>query len=70
MNSRKSAPLKNSEMSSVFKDPIVSEVRAARHALAEAQGNDLQRIANDLMLRQTQLGRRLLTSQKQEEVDR
>jgi hypothetical protein len=62
MNSHKSAPLKNSESRTLFEDPIVKEVRDARHKLASQLGNDLQQIAHDLMLRQKQLGDRLRAS--------
>ena len=62
MNSHKSAPPKNSEDSSPFEDPIVKEVRDSRHALASKLGNDLQKIARDLIRRQKQLGDRLRTS--------
>jgi hypothetical protein len=61
MNSHKSAPLKNSDSPGSFEDPIVKEVRDARHHLSKQFGNDLQKIARDLMLRQKQLGQRLLT---------
>jgi hypothetical protein len=61
MNSHKSALPKNSDAPRSFEDPIVKEVRDARHQLAEQFGNDLQKVANDLMLRQKQLGQRLLT---------
>jgi hypothetical protein len=62
MNSHKSAPLKNSEGSSPFEDPIVKEVRDSRHELASRLDNDLQKIAHDLILRQKQLGDRLRVS--------
>jgi hypothetical protein len=62
MNSHKSAPLKNSQPSPAFEDPIVKEVRDTRHALASELGNDLQKIVRDLILRQKQLGERLRTS--------
>lgn len=59
MNSHKSAPLKNSENRPLFEDPIVKEVRDTRHKLASQLGNDLQQIAQDLILRQKQLETRL-----------
>ena len=62
MNSPKSALQKNCDQPSKFEDPIVEEVRAARHALAARLDNDLHQIANDLMSRQTQLGKRLRTA--------
>ena len=62
MKSHKSAPLKNSEESLSFEDPIVKEVRDSRHALASKHGNNLKKIANDLILRQKELGNRLRTS--------
>ena len=42
-----------------FEDPIVNEVRMARHALAALLDDDLQKISQDLMQRQSQLGQRL-----------
>ena len=42
-----------------FEDPIVKEVRQARHELAAAFDDDLQKISLDLMQRQTLLGQRL-----------
>ena len=62
MNSRKSVPLKDSESRVPFEDPIVMEVRDTRHQLALQMGNDLQKIAQDLILRQKGLGKRLRTS--------
>ena len=62
MNSHKSAPLKNSENRPPFEDPIVKEVRDTRLKLASQLGNDLQQIAQDLILRQKQLGDRLRAS--------
>jgi len=59
MNSPKSALQKNCEPPSRFEDPIVEEVREARHTLAARLDNDLYQIANDLMSRQGQLGNRL-----------
>ena len=61
MNSHKSAPLKNSESRTPFEDPIVKEVRDSRHTLASKLDNDLQKIGDDLILRQRQLGDRLRT---------
>ena len=61
MNSHKSAPLKNSDTHQSFEDPIVKEVRDARHQLSEQLGNDLQKITEDLIQRQKQLGLRLRT---------
>ena len=62
MNSHKSAHPKNSELLVLFEDPIVNEVREARHALAAAFDNDLQKIALDLLQRQKKLGSRLRTT--------
>ena len=62
MNSHKSVSLKNSERRTPFEDPIVKEVRDIRHQLASQMGNDLQKIAQDLILRQKQLGDRLRNS--------
>jgi hypothetical protein len=62
MNSHKSAPPKNSEIQILFEDPVVKEVRDTRHKLASQLGNDLQKIARDLILRQKQLGDRLRSS--------
>jgi hypothetical protein len=62
MNSHKSQLLKNSEHRALFEDPIVKEVRDTRHQLASQMGNDLQKIAEDLILRQKQLGDRLRNS--------
>ena len=62
MNSHKSAPLKNSEPLPLFEDPIVKEVRDARHQLTARFGNDFQQVAQDLMSRQKQLGLRLRTA--------
>ena len=42
-----------------FEDPIVKEVRQARHELAATFDDDLQKISLDLMQRQTLLGQRL-----------
>ena len=61
MNFPMFAPPKNSEGSSAFEDPIVKEVRDSRHELASRLDNDLQKIAQDLILRQKQLGSRLRT---------
>lgn len=61
MNSHTSAPPKNSDDSTSFEDPIVKEVRDSRHALTSELGNDLQKIAHDLIMRQKQLGDRLRT---------
>ena len=58
MNSHKSALRMNSE-TLPFEDPIVNEVRMVRHALAALLDDDLQKISEDLMQRQTQLGQRL-----------
>ena len=63
MNSHTSALPKNSDSSGAFEDPIVKEVRDTRHALASEFGNDLQKIACDLILRQAQLGERLRTAE-------
>jgi hypothetical protein len=74
MNSRTSAPRKNSEPSTQgfagtdagqgfgtsFEDPIIREVRDIRHRLAERFGNDLGKVAQDLIARQTSHGSRLL----------
>ena len=38
MNSHKSAPLKNTEPSPTFEDPIVKEVRDTRHQLSSRIG--------------------------------
>ena len=62
MSSHKSAPLKNSERRIPFEDPIVKEVRDTRHKLATKLGNDLQKITEDLIRRQKQLGTRLRDS--------
>jgi hypothetical protein len=62
MNSHTSVPLKNCETPPLFEDPIVKEVRENRHALASELGNDLERITQDLILRQKQLGKRLRVS--------
>jgi hypothetical protein len=62
MNYHNSAPLKNSEYMTLFEDPIIKEVRHTRHKLASQLGYDLQKIAQDLMLRQNQLGEGLRTS--------
>jgi hypothetical protein len=61
MNSHKSVRLKNSDSRTLFEDPIVKEVRDTRHDLTLRLGNDLQKIARDLILRQKQLGDRLRT---------
>ena len=61
MNSRTSAPQKNSDAEEAWEDPIVHEVRDARHRLAARFGNDLQRLARDLMQRQASHGSRLRT---------
>ena len=58
MNSPKSALRMNSEPLP-FEDPIVKEVRQARHELAATFDDDLQKISLDLMQRQTLLGQRL-----------
>lgn len=52
MNSYKSALPKNFEVQSFAEDPIVKEVRDARHALAERFGNNLQKLGQDIMSRQ------------------
>jgi hypothetical protein len=46
----------------IFEDPIVKEVRDTRHILASRLGNDIHKIAQDLMQRQKQLGDRLRIS--------
>jgi hypothetical protein len=61
MNSPKSAPLKNSETVETWNDPVVSEVRDARHRLAARYDNDLCKVAEDLMQRQLVHGSRLKT---------
>ena len=58
MNSHKFAPRMSSE-APPFEDPIVNEVRMVRHELAAMLDHDLQKISQDLMQRQTQLGQRL-----------
>ena len=58
MNSHKSALRMNSE-TLPFEDPIVNEVRMARHELAATFDDDLEKIAWDIMQRQIQLGTRL-----------
>ena len=61
MNSPTSAPRKNSEKASNnWEDPIVREVRAARHRLAARFDNDVQRVADDLIQRQASHGSRLV----------
>jgi len=57
MNSQPSALQKSSD--SRFDDPLVSEVRSARHALSSLFDNNLDRISEDLMNRQHALGRQL-----------
>lgn len=59
MNSLKYAPLTNCDRTAAFDDPIVKEVRDARHILSAQWGNDLARIGKDLIARQQMLGRRL-----------
>lgn len=74
MNSLKSVPQKNSDSSTQgcpgpepgqcsdasFDDPVISEVRDIRHRLAERFGNDLGKVAQDLIERQAIHGSRLL----------
>lgn len=43
-----------------WEDPIVREVRDARRRLAARFDNDLQRVADDLILRQASHGSRLV----------
>ena len=62
MNSHTSALPKNFEVQSSSEDPIVKEVRDARHALAARLDNNLQKIGQDLMSRQQKLGKRIRTS--------
>lgn len=75
MNSLKSVPRKNSDLSKQgcsgtdpaqgpdesFEDPVIGELREIRHRLAARFGNDLGKVAEDLMERQTIHGPRLLT---------
>ena len=65
MNSHKSAPRMNSE-SLPFEDPIVNEVRTARHELAATFDDDLEKISRDLMQRQTRLGQQLRVTEHSE----
>ncbi len=74
MNSLKSVPRKNSDLSKQgcpgtdpvqgpgesFDDPVIRELREIRHRLAARFGNDLGKVAEDLMERQTVHGSRLL----------
>jgi hypothetical protein len=64
MNSPTSAPLKSSEKARNWDDPIVREVRNARHRLAARFDNDLVRVADDLMLRQASHSSRLVVQGK------
>jgi len=57
--SRLSAPPKPSEAAERFQDPIVSEVRLARHLLSARFHGDLALIGKDLMKRQNALGTKL-----------
>ncbi len=50
MNSHTSVPRKISETVEPWEDPIVREVRDARHRLAARFDNDLEQIAENLML--------------------
>ena len=75
MNSLKSVPRTNSDLSmqgcpgpelgqgpgASFDDPVIREVREIRHRLTARFGNDLGKVAQDLMERQTVHGPRLLT---------
>jgi hypothetical protein len=65
MNSPTSVPRKSSEKTKIWDDPIVREVRDARHRLAARFDNDLQRVADDLMLRQASHGSRLNARQQE-----
>jgi len=60
MNSPTSVPRKISETVKPWEDPIVREVRDVRHRLAARFDNDLERVADDLMLRQAGHGSRLV----------
>jgi len=60
MNSPTSVPLKSSKTVKHWEDPVVREVRDARHRLAARFDNDLERVAGDLMLRQADHGSRLV----------
>jgi len=57
--SRLSAPLKRSEDTARFQDPIVAEVRAARQLLSSRFHGNLSLIGKDLMKRQNALGSKL-----------
>ena len=59
MNSLKYVPRMNCDHTETFDDPIVKEVRDARHILAAQWGNDLARLGKDLIARQQMLGHRL-----------
>jgi hypothetical protein len=54
------AQLSVTEEATNWEDPIVREVRDARHRLAARFDNDLQRVADDLILRQVSHGSRLV----------
>jgi hypothetical protein len=54
------AQLSVAEEATNWEDPIVREVRDARHRLAARFDNDLQRVADDLILRQVSHGSRLV----------
>lgn len=51
-------------------DPIVSEVRRARKAVAAEHGNDLRRIADALRARERQSGRKVLNPGPKRRLDR
>ena len=77
MNSLKSVPRKNSDLSkqgcpgpesekdagASFDDPVIREVREIRHRLSLRFDNDLGKVAQDLMERQAIHGPRLLERQ-------
>jgi len=71
MNSLKSALPKNSESANTWDDPVICEVR---DRLTARFGNDLDRVAQDLMERQLSHGSRLRTqpalSRREEACDR
>ncbi len=46
-----------------FEDPVIREVREVRHRLASRFGNDLGKVAQDIMERQSVHGTRLLERQ-------